>query len=244
MTAAKLEYEYRIVRPDGSIRWIETRGFPVRDDTGKIVRIAGVAEDVTERKQTEQELRESERRFTNMLGNVELISVMLDREARITYCNAYLLRLTSWRHEEVIGRNWPQLFIPPEIDYMKDAFAALLANNPQAWHQESEILTRSGGRRLIRWNNSLLRSGAGDVLGTASIGEDITERKMAEEVLKQRAAELERFHRLSVGRELQMIELKKQINELAKQAGQTPPYDMTFLDPESVRTNPGNEKTS
>jgi hypothetical protein len=68
----------------------------------------------------------------------------------------------------------------------------------------------------------VLRSGAGEVIGTASIGEDITERKLAEDVLKKRAAELERFHRLSVGRELQMIELKKQVNELAGQAGQKP----------------------
>ena len=87
MSAAKFEYEYRIVRPDGSIRWIEARGFPVRDDAGKVIRIAGVAEDITERKQAAQELRESERRFSDMLRNVELVSMMLDREARITYCN-------------------------------------------------------------------------------------------------------------------------------------------------------------
>ncbi|MEA3153368.1 MAG: hypothetical protein QOK44_957, partial [Betaproteobacteria bacterium] len=47
------------------------------------------------------ELRESERRFSDLLRNVELVSLMLDREARITYCNDYLLRLTGWRHEEV-----------------------------------------------------------------------------------------------------------------------------------------------
>ena len=84
LSAGKFEFEYRIVRPDGSIRWMETRGFPVRDDAGKIVRIAGVAEDITERKQAAQELRESERRFSDMLRNVELVSMMLDREARIT----------------------------------------------------------------------------------------------------------------------------------------------------------------
>ena len=48
MSAGKYEFEYRIVRPDGSIRWIEARGFPVRDDAGKIVRITGVAKDITE----------------------------------------------------------------------------------------------------------------------------------------------------------------------------------------------------
>jgi diguanylate cyclase (GGDEF)-like protein/PAS domain S-box-containing protein len=185
MSARKFELEYRIVRPDGSIRWIEMRGFPVRDDAGKIVRIAGVAEDITERMQAAQELRESERRFSDLLRNVDLISLMLDREARITYCNAYLLRLTGWRQEEVIGRYWYELFVPPEIKYMEDAFAQLLANRPEAWHRETEILTRSGERRLIRWNNSLLRSRVGDVIGTASIGEDITEQKRAEIRIKR-----------------------------------------------------------
>jgi len=185
MLAGNAEFEYRIVRPDGSIRWIKLRGFPVRDDAANLVRITGVAEDITERKQAGQELRESERRFSDMLGNVALVSVMLDREERITYCNEYLLRLTGWRHEEVIGRTWSELFVPPEINDRKDAFAALLANRPEAWHRENEILTRSGERRLIRWNNSLLRSGAGDVIGTASIGEDITEQKRAEIRIKR-----------------------------------------------------------
>src|SRR6185436_13048873 len=80
------------------------------------------------------ELRESERRFSDLLQNVELVSLMLDREARITYCNEYLLRLTGWRHEEVIGRSWFDLFIPPEINDWKDGFAALLADLPEALH--------------------------------------------------------------------------------------------------------------
>ena len=185
MAAGTFEHEYRIVRPDGSIRWMEVRGFPVRDDAGRIARVAGIVADITERKQAARELRESERRFSAMLDNVDLVSVMLDREARITYCNDCFLRLTGWQLEEVIGRNWFELFIPPEFDDVKEIFAALLANLPEAWHHENEILTRSGERRLIRWNNSVLRSGAGDVIGTASIGEDITEQKKSQESLMQ-----------------------------------------------------------
>ena len=140
---------------------------------------------MAERRRIEQELRESQRRFSDMLRNVELVSLMLDREARITYCNDYLLRLTGRRREEVLGRDWFEHFVSPELDDAKDAFLALLADPPAAWHHESEILTRSGARRLIRWNNSVLRSDSGDVIGTASIGEDITERIRREEDLRR-----------------------------------------------------------
>ena len=74
---------------------------------------------------------------------------------------------------------------------MRDVFAALLANLPSASHHESEILTRSGNRRLIQWHNTILRSAAGDVLGTASIGEDITDRKRAQ----QHRAQMDGRHR-------------------------------------------------
>ncbi len=163
--------------------------FPV-EATISQVDIAGtklftvIVRDTTERKQAEEQLRESERRFSDMLGNVQLVSLMLDREARITYCNDYLLHLTGWLREEVIGRDWFELFIQPGRDDLHEVFAAQIADLPGAWHHENEILTRSGGRRLIRWNNTVLRSAAGEVIGTASIGEDTTDRKEAEDKIK------------------------------------------------------------
>ncbi|QIZ70119.1 PAS domain S-box protein [Oxynema aestuarii] len=54
-----LDLEYRIVRPDGSIRWIRDRGFPIRDESGEIYRVAGIAEDITERKHAEEQLRQA-----------------------------------------------------------------------------------------------------------------------------------------------------------------------------------------
>jgi PAS domain S-box-containing protein len=95
MSGGKFDYEYRIVRPDRSMRWIEARIFPIFDNAGRIVRIAGVAADITERKHATNELREKDRRFRDLLDNVELVSMMLDTNARITYCNDYLLQLTG-----------------------------------------------------------------------------------------------------------------------------------------------------
>jgi diguanylate cyclase (GGDEF)-like protein/PAS domain S-box-containing protein len=177
---SNFDYDFRIIRPDGEIRWIYIRGFPILNEAGKACRVAGIAADVTQRRLALEEMHESGRRFSDLLRNVELASVMLDLEGRIIYCNEYLLRLTGWTFEEVIGRDWLDVFIPPEQGGMPAMFAALLANEPAAWHHENKILTRSGELRLIRWNNSVLRSGAGDVIGTASIGEDITQRSEQE----------------------------------------------------------------
>ena len=169
------------MRPDGSIRWIEVRIFPVQNGAGEAVRTAGVAEDITERMLISSKLRESDRRLSDILDNVELVSLILDREARITYCNDYFLALTGRQREKVVGQSFFELYVPSDIvNEMRGVHSALLGNHPTAWHHENEIITRSGDRRLIHWNNSLLRSEVGEVIGSASIGEDITERKRAE----------------------------------------------------------------
>ncbi len=195
--------ESRLRRADGEYRWWLLRGVPLQDAGGNILKWFGTCTDIHDLKMAEldifranSELRESERRFTDLLGNVELVSMMLDREARITYCNDYILRLTGWKREEVIGKNWWDIFVPPELNDLKDTlFASLLDNLPEAWHHENDIVSRSGEHRLIRWNNSVLRSATGEVIGTASIGEDITERRQAENKLAANESLLNEFIR-------------------------------------------------
>jgi signal transduction histidine kinase len=52
-----LKFEYRVVRPNGSMRWIRDRGFPIKDAAGRFYRVTGIAEDITERKQAEERLK-------------------------------------------------------------------------------------------------------------------------------------------------------------------------------------------
>jgi len=179
--APRLDIEEPQTTPDGNTIWLRTSKVPLRNKDDRIIGILGLYQDVTARRRAEQDLRESERRFSDVLANVELISVMLDTDARITYCNDYMLRLSGWTAEEVIGGNWFDLFVPPEnVELKASFFPALLADRPEVRHHDNEILTRLGERRLIRWNNSVLRSANGDVTGIASIGEDITQQRRAE----------------------------------------------------------------
>jgi two-component system cell cycle sensor histidine kinase/response regulator CckA len=173
--------EYRLRHKDGSYRWIDDSLTVARQQRDGAVEVVAVLTDVTERRSAQDELRESERRFRDMLGNLELIAMMLDQEGCITYCNNHLLRLTGWTREELLGRDWIDTFVPPELRAdLHKAFANLLGDQPLVWHYENEILTRSGKRLLVQWNNSVLRSSSGAVIGTASIGEDVTERKNLE----------------------------------------------------------------
>ncbi len=191
--------EYRMRHKDGTYRWVDDTRRLVRDASGKPYELVGVWSDVTERKHAQDELHESERRLREMLDNLELISVMLDRDARLTYCNDFFLRLTGWQRVEAIGSDWFERFVPPEqVSKLREVFAALLADRSEVRHYTNEILTRAGERRLIQWNNSLLYSASREVIGMASIAEDITDRiRMEKQFL--RAQRLESLGTLAGG---------------------------------------------
>jgi PAS domain S-box-containing protein len=136
-------------------------------------------------------LGESERRYSDLLGNVHLAAVMLDRDGRITYCNDFLLRLTGWRAEELIGQSWIERVVPADNLGIRDRFAAIVSGRAEGRHGENEIVTRDGERRVMHWSNSVLRAAGGEVVGLASLGEDITERKRAEQEIRALNATLE-----------------------------------------------------
>jgi diguanylate cyclase (GGDEF)-like protein/PAS domain S-box-containing protein len=228
------QMEKRYTRPDGTVAWVDMTISPLKAEDKAHPSHLCMIQDITERQQAELQLHESERRFTDLLGNVELISMMLDREARITYCNDYLLRLTGWQREEIIGKSWWQIFVPPEVQYLKGAFfSSLLDNRPESMHHENDIVTRSGERRLIRWNNTVLRSGAGDVIGSASIGEDISEQKKSEASIKylNRVLSVRSSINILIVRIKDREELFKEACNIAVQAGEFRMAMIVAMDP-------------
>ena len=148
--------------------------------------------EIQERIKAGAALTESERRLRDIFENMQLVAMMLDNNGNITFCNDYLLSLTGWSKEEVIGINWFDKFIPAEIktDLNKIFFEQLLKGDIPYYH-ENNILTKYGGYKLIAWNNIVLKDTNGEVVGSASVGEDITMRKIAEEDLKKAKAEAE-----------------------------------------------------
>lgn len=147
--------------------------------------LLAMVRDVTERKQAEAALRESNRRFNETLENIALIAMTLDKNGVVTFCNDFLLRLTGWKREEVIGHSWFDRFLPESAASAKKLFLETIDTGQIPPHYQNPITTRTGELREIVWNNTVLRNGAGDVVGTASIGEDVTERARAEAEVRE-----------------------------------------------------------
>ncbi|MBF0527966.1 MAG: PAS domain S-box protein [Deltaproteobacteria bacterium] len=192
--------EYRMSAKDGNYKWILDQAMIVKyDPQGRPLRMSGTHTDITIRKNAEEALKESERRFRELLENVMMVAVIFDHLGNITFCNNYLLELTGWGLDEIMERNWFDLFVPSEQG-TKQLFIKGMAEKAVPAHHESYIITKRGERRLIAWNNTILRDIQGKTFGSAGIGEDITLRKQAEEEKEQLQAQLQQAQKMeSIG---------------------------------------------
>jgi PAS domain S-box-containing protein len=169
------------VQRDGHTRQLLRKHWCVVEN-GKLQRIWGTFRDITELKRVEEALQASERRLSELLENMHLLTLTLDGDGSITFCNDYMLRLTGWQAGEVGGKNWFDLMVPPEErEKLRAEFAAVRTKPRAPRHFESTILGKSGHRWLIAWESTILRDAQGQISGFAGVGRDITVYKALQE---------------------------------------------------------------
>lgn len=192
------DVEFRVIRPDGDVRWVLAHAAPVRDSQGQVYRITGVALDITSRKQAEDALVSSERRLRTLFDTVNLIVLGLDLQGRVDYVNPFLLHLMDYTEEEMIGSDWIERFAPQrDQETLRAAFLDL-----RDWelhpHHQNAIVTKAGKERMITWHNTVVRDAGGEPTGTLSVGEDVTEHAQLEMQFRQ-AQKMEAVGRLAGG---------------------------------------------
>ncbi len=144
-----------------------------------------IQRNVPNHKHVEADLKTSNKLFRELLENVNLIAVLLDVHGKVTYCNPYFLTITGYTQQEMIGSDWFERIISSANPETSELFINAIKNGKIVQHFKNAIITKSGTHREIFWNNTVLRNTSGALIGTASIGEDITERKHAENEIER-----------------------------------------------------------
>jgi PAS domain S-box-containing protein len=176
-TEDEYQFAFRMITSGGRTVWLHNVVSVTYVDEEPST-LHGFLVDDTTRVTAEMASREAERRLRDLLENVNLVAVALDAEGRIVFANDFLLSLTGYTRQEVLAADWFERFVPPDQrEWVKSMFAENTAAGSIPSHVENEIATRDGRRRLVHWNNTILRDSDGLVVGTASIGEDITDRR-------------------------------------------------------------------
>src|SRR5262245_13603891 len=110
---------YRVVRPDGSMVWVQDRGFPVYDDAGEIRHIVGVAEDITDRKRFEDALRESQRRYAALAEAVPQLVWTAGPDGKVDYFNQRWYGYTGATSDESLDQEWRTLIHPDDCEHVE-----------------------------------------------------------------------------------------------------------------------------
>jgi len=158
--------------------------------------LANMIRSSVEKLHDRQELMESERRFRNMLANIHHAALVLDKESNITYCNDHLLRIVGYETHELMGRNAVEIFLSPEKrdEFREEQRRVMeLGMYPAGSQYETLLNTKNGGKVLISWDSTALRDRDGNPIGTASIGDDITQKRKAEEELRRSESQYRRL---------------------------------------------------
>jgi PAS domain S-box-containing protein len=205
--------------------FLSTRG-PLRTADGTVWGVFGISRDITERKRAEEVQRDREHKLQAIVMHSPSALSLKDREGRYVLANPNVQRLLHRAEGDIVGRTDFDLF-PPEVA------AVFRANDEQVLHtlqrhSVEETVPVQGQPRLFMSHMFPVLDEHGTARYVCRISLDVTERRRAEQALTARNEELERFNRVMVGRELDMIELKRQVNALSQALGRQPPYPLEF----------------
>jgi PAS domain S-box-containing protein len=198
---------------------------PLIDSEGNTIGVLGTYEDITERKNAEEKIRQEQGINNAIINSIPGAFYMLDKNGKYVRWNAY-------QRDEIIGKSEDQIAKIKAIDTIHPDDKKLVQSKIENVLANGKVETVEGrillhGGPAFRW---LLMTGQQTVIDgnpfLVGIGMDITERKKIEEdlkasqnVLQEKIIDLERFNRISVDRELRMIELKQKIKELEEKLG-------------------------
>ena len=206
------DYEIILKDKDGSQRPCSITTLLMRDSQGTPVKLVGSMHDISERKQADEALRESEDRYRTLVGTIPDPVVVYDSEGRATYVNNAFVRVYGWSREELMGGRID--FVPPEeTGATQEAWRRTLEDGTVFF--ETKRWNKNGDLLDIQLRTAILRDQEGKHVLSIVIHRDVTALKQAETALRKAHDELE------VRVEKRTVELAKANEELCEKIAES-----------------------
>ncbi len=219
-----VDYEFVALKIDGTPFPVQILSSVLRNVDGNQIGFVGAIRDITERKKAEKEVEKQRLYFKALFNSSPDAIVSVDMDHNVVDVNPEFNNLFGFSTDEVLGKNLNEIIVPKDKLEEAETITKKILNG-QILKKESKRFRKD--RSLI---DVLINAAPviidGKQAGGLGIYEDITERKQVEEELRRRNKELQTFNDVVVSRELKMIELKKEINELLEKSGEEPKYQL------------------
>jgi PAS domain S-box-containing protein len=190
----KMTCELRFVKEKGDQFYAQLEGITVQDLDGKVTRARIIFTDISKRKRIEETL-ERQHNLTQMYLDIAgVMLAALNTEGQITMINRKGCEIIGYRDDEIIGRNWFDVCLPGALrEEVKNVFNKLMAGDiTPVEYYENPVLTRDGEQLIIAFHNTVLYDSSHSIVGILFSGEDITERKLAEQEKQKLIADLQK----------------------------------------------------
>ncbi|XWK88467.1 MAG: PAS domain S-box protein [Phormidium sp.] len=172
--------EYRFFRLNGEISWLRSQAFPIRNQTGTIVRIVGIVEDITEQKQLEQSLRESEELFRNAFNNAPIGISIVSSTGQFIKANNYYCNLLEYTKEELLKLKFQDITHPADLEVDLEGFHQMLTGKIHSFQMQKRYITKQGTEISVLINVALVRDKNQQPLYLVGHIEDIRDRLKVE----------------------------------------------------------------
>ena len=190
------DMELRLITAAGRHLWIHTICKPITVN-GKTVKLIGPFQDITERRKTEESLRESEERYRAIAEDMPVMICRSLPGGEITYVNDAYCRYFAKTSEELVGTSSLSLILEEDRERVAGNISALTVESPTQSH-EYQVVAPDGSIRWHRWTKRALFDAGGNAVAYQDIGEDITDHKRAEEALVESEARFRTITEASV----------------------------------------------
>ena len=178
---------YKIIRKDGTTGFADNTGFPLLNQKGEIIGFRGIGRDVTERRQMEEALRQSEERYRTIIKEMEEWYFETDLTGNITFFNDIFATVLGYSQKELTGLNFQYLVKKEESDSVHRLFNQIIKTGKPTRNFPYEFISTDGKVTSAEFSFFPKRDKEGKVCGFRGVGHDITERKHAEEKIQYQA---------------------------------------------------------